>query len=120
MTTDTPAPAAIRRMVAVFGLCGFAASLATRALDPLMAELARDFSAPHGQVALLATAFALPYALVQPVLGPVGDALGKRRIVTLCAVLLALMLALAPWRRAFPGSSPRASPPASPPAASFR
>ncbi|RKK01008.1 MFS transporter, partial [Pseudoroseomonas wenyumeiae] len=94
MTTDTPAPAAIRRMVAVFGLCGFAASLATRALDPLMAELARDFSAPHGQVALLATAFALPYALVQPVLGPVGDALGKRRIVTLCAVLLALMLAL--------------------------
>lgn len=93
MTTDTPAPAAIRRMVAVFGLCGFAASLATRALDPLMAELAHDFSAPHGQVALLATAFALPYALVQPVLGPVGDALGKRRIVTFCAALLALMLA---------------------------
>jgi MFS family permease len=29
-------------------------------------------------VALLATAFAVPFALVQPVLGPVGDALGKR------------------------------------------
>jgi hypothetical protein len=28
-------------------------------------------------VALLATAFAVPFALVQPVLGPVGDALGK-------------------------------------------
>jgi predicted MFS family arabinose efflux permease len=94
MTTDTPAPAVIRRMVAVFGLCGFSGALATRALDPLMGELALDFSAPHEQVALLATAFALPYALVQPVLGPVGDALGKRRIVTLCAGLLALMLAL--------------------------
>jgi predicted MFS family arabinose efflux permease len=99
MTTETPKPAAIRRMVAVFGLCGFSGSLAGRALDPLMAELALDFHVPHGQVALLATAFALPYALVQPVLGPVGDALGKRRIVTLCAGLLALTLfccALAP------------------------
>jgi predicted MFS family arabinose efflux permease len=102
MIADTPAPATIRRMVAVFGLCGFSGALATRALDPLMAELAFDFSAPHGQVALLATAFALPYALVQPVLGPVGDALGKRRIVTLCVGLLALTLlccALAPGLR---------------------
>ncbi|MBO1079901.1 MFS transporter [Roseomonas haemaphysalidis] len=99
MTPNTPAPATIRRMVAVFGLCGFSGALASRALDPLMGELAQGFGAPHHQVALLATAFALPYALVQPVLGPVGDALGKRRIVTICAGLLALMLlgcALAP------------------------
>jgi predicted MFS family arabinose efflux permease len=94
MIPDTPAPATIRRMVAVFGLCGFSGALASRALDPLMGELSLAFAAPHERVALLATAFALPYALVQPVLGPVGDALGKRRVVTVCAGLLAAMLAL--------------------------
>ena len=44
-------------------------------------------------MALLSTAFALPYALIQPVLGPVGDALGKERIIAICLGLLALALA---------------------------
>lgn len=94
MESKAADPRAIRRMVTVFGLCGFSGALAGRALDPLMGELARDFAAPHETVALLASAFALPYALVQPVLGPVGDAFGKRRVVLLCIGLLAVMLAL--------------------------
>ncbi|MFC3125370.1 MFS transporter [Pseudoroseomonas globiformis] len=92
-------PAAIRRMVAVFGFSGFAGALAGRALDPLMGELSAEFVVPVEQVALLASAFTLPYALVQPILGPVGDAFGKRRVVALCIGLLAVMLvacALAP------------------------
>ncbi|WP_174242000.1 MFS transporter [Teichococcus oryzae] len=93
METTLAEPRAIRRMVAVFGLSGFAGALAGRALDPLMGELATEFLAPHEQVALLSSAFALPYALVQPVLGPLGDAFGKRRVVALCIGLLALMLA---------------------------
>lgn len=93
MESIQPDPAAIRRMVAVFGMSGFAGALAGRALDPLMGELAQDFATPHETVALLASAFTLPYALVQPVLGPVGDAFGKRRVVLLCIGLLAVMLA---------------------------
>lgn len=93
MESTEPHPATIRRMVAVFGLSGFAGALAGRALDPLMGELAQDFATPHETVALLASAFTLPYALVQPVLGPVGDAFGKRRVVLLCVGLLAVMLA---------------------------
>lgn len=87
-------PRTLRRMIVVFGFAGFSGALAGRALDPLMAELALDFAAPHERVALLASAFALPYALVQPVLGPVGDAFGKRRVVLLCIGLLAVTLAL--------------------------
>ncbi|MDQ1081202.1 MFS transporter [Pseudoroseomonas cervicalis] len=82
-----------RRLVLVFGLGGFAGALAGRALDPLMGELASEFHTPHAQVALLASAFTLPYALVQPVLGPMGDAFGKRRVIGLCLAALALMLA---------------------------
>ena len=93
MDTSPPDPRAVQRMVAVFGLGGFAGALAGRALDPLMGELATDFATPHEQVALLASAFTLPYALIQPILGPMGDSFGKRRIIGLCLGLLALMLA---------------------------
>jgi predicted MFS family arabinose efflux permease len=44
-------------------------------------------------VALLGTAFALPYALVQPVLGPIGDAVGKQRVMRVCLLALAVALA---------------------------
>ena len=53
-------------------------------------------------IALLATAFALPYALIQPILGPVGDALGKRRIIVIATILTGLALiacALSPRTR---------------------
>src|SRR5213078_3674303 len=45
-------------------------------------------------VALLTTAFALPFALVQPVLGPVGDMVGKVRVMIAClAVTILAMVA---------------------------
>jgi predicted MFS family arabinose efflux permease len=87
------------RLVLTFALGGFASAFATRLTDPLVAVLALDFAEDPARVALLATAFALPYALVQPVLGPVADALGKRRIITFALAFQAVFLlasALAP------------------------
>ncbi|MBU8537153.1 MFS transporter [Falsiroseomonas tokyonensis] len=86
---------ATRRLILVLGLACLASNLATRALDPLVGVLARDFMASPATIALLSTAFALPYALVQPVLGPVGDAVGKRRVIRICLIALAVALALA-------------------------
>lgn len=86
-------------LVLTFALGGFASAFATRLTDPLVAVLSLDFAADPARVALLATCFALPYALVQPVLGPVADALGKRRIVAFALAFQALFLmgsALAP------------------------
>ncbi len=62
-------------------------------VEPLVGVLARDLASPPATVALLSTAFALPYALIQPVLGPVGDALGKERVVVACLFVLTLALA---------------------------
>ncbi len=61
-------------------------------VEPLVGVLARDLATPPATVALLSTAFALPYALIQPVLGPVGDALGKERVVVACLFVLTLAL----------------------------
>ena len=73
----------------------FTSAMIVRVADPLIPEIARDLLATPGSVALLATAFAFPYALSQPVLGPLGDALGKARIMKWCLVVLAGALGLA-------------------------
>jgi len=84
--------AAARRLILLYGLTAFTTSVASRSLDPILPEIARDLAVTTDRVALLATAFALPYALVQPFLGPVGDALGKRRIIATGAILSGLAL----------------------------
>jgi predicted MFS family arabinose efflux permease len=100
MTVPTDAEAVrIRRLVALYGLTVFATNLAARSLDPILPEIARNFAVGIDTVALLASAFTLPYALIQPILGPVGDALGKRRIIAIAAVFTGVALvacALAP------------------------
>ena len=92
MAAPDPEARRIRRLIATFALTGFASSLIVRATDPLVASIALDLGAPVGTVALLASAFALPFAFVQPFLGPVGDALGKRRVILVCQILLGFMV----------------------------
>ena len=93
--SDTPAPAAsIPRLILVLACAGFGSTFALRSVEPLVGVLARDLASDAHTVALLSTAFALPYALIQPVLGPVGDALGKERVISACLAVLTLALVL--------------------------
>ena len=90
----SPPPAAsATRLIVVLGAAGFASTFALRSVEPLVGVLARDLDSDPHTTALLSAAFALPYALIQPILGPVGDALGKERIITACLVVLTLALA---------------------------
>ncbi len=75
------------------GRRGFASTFAGGWSSRWSACSPRDLSSPPATVALLSTAFALPYALIQPILGPVGDALGKERVVVACLCVLTLALA---------------------------
>ncbi|WP_431282782.1 MFS transporter [Humitalea sp. 24SJ18S-53] len=91
--------AEVRRLLLAFGVGCFASALGTRLLDPLMPQVGVEFLTDPRTTALLATAFALPYALIQPILGPIGDALGKRRVIGWCLLALAaatMLCALAP------------------------
>lgn len=71
-----------------------ASALIVRIVDPLVPQIARDLVADPHKVALLASAFAFPYALGQPILGPLGDALGKARVIKWCLAALSVAMAL--------------------------
>ena len=71
----------------------FVSSMAMRLVDPVVPDIARDLHVSAASVALLASAFTFPYALGQPILGALGDALGKARIIKITLALLALCLA---------------------------
>jgi predicted MFS family arabinose efflux permease len=90
---DSTSDAATRRLILILAICGFASSFAIRSLDPLIGVVARDLQSDPHTIALLATALAIPYAFIQPILGPVGDALGKERIMKVCLAILAATLA---------------------------
>ncbi len=67
---------------------GFATALSSRAVDPIVPLIASGLAADPKSVALLSTAFAIPFALVQPILGPVADIIGKTRLMIICLVIL--------------------------------
>jgi predicted MFS family arabinose efflux permease len=89
--SDKP-PTPLPLLIAILATGGFASTFAGRCMEPLVGTIARDFAADPKTIALIAGVYALPYALVQPVLGPIGDALGKAKIMRGGLVLLCLAL----------------------------
>jgi DHA1 family inner membrane transport protein len=69
---------------------GFVTALSTRCVDPIVPQIAWGLQVDPAAVALLSTAFALPFALVQPILGPVADMVGKIRVMVLCLAVLVI------------------------------
>ena len=66
--------------------------MSSRLVDPMVTSLAADLGAPVSSVALLSTAFTLPFAFSQPILGPLGDIFSKTRLVQISVVLLSGLL----------------------------
>ena len=83
----------------LFSICGVAATVSSRSIDPMVSLIADEFSVPTTTAAALTSLYALPFALGQPVLGPLGDAFGKARMLRIYLWILAACLfasALAP------------------------
>ncbi len=91
---DTAPPPRLSAPVLLFilCLCGFSGALATQLLDPLITSIVADFATSVSVVALLPSAFALPFGLSQPFLGPAGDAFGKPVVIKVATAILALCL----------------------------
>src|SRR5260370_40728292 len=85
--TDAP----VGRVLVFSMFAVFATSLFMRAVDPVIPQIANDFAIDTHTAALVATAFSLPYAITQPLLGGLADAFGKIRLMTWS--LLALVIA---------------------------
>ena len=87
----TPLDAAtVNRVLGVSMLAIFATSTFVRSIDPVIPPIAADLATDPATVALLSTAFALPYAVVQPLLGVLADMFGKTRLMTISLVALVL------------------------------
>ena len=68
----------------------FASTLFTRAVDPIIPQIAADLLVDPNTAALLSTAYTLPYALVQPVLGTIADFFGKTRLMNVSLFVVGL------------------------------
>lgn len=85
----------------ILACAAFVSAFSMRMIDPLVPAIARDFHIEVETAALLASAFTFPYALSQPVLGPLGDAIGKARVIKVCLFMLGVMLAAAAYASRF-------------------
>ena len=73
--------ASTRRSVLLLSFATFSSMAAQRLCDAMLPELAREFSVGLAQAAQVISVFAVVYGLCQLVYGPLGDRLGKFRIV---------------------------------------
>jgi MFS family permease len=70
-----------------------------RVSDPLLPDLANEFSLTLGHAALVITVFAIAYGFSELIFGPLGDRFGKYRVIawgTLGCALTTAICALAP------------------------
>ena len=86
----------------IYAACAFASGFALRLVDPIVLPVAGHFAVSATMAAMLNTAYALPYALAQPFLGPIGDRFGKQRCIQVCVAGMALMLAAGAFADSFP------------------
>jgi DHA1 family inner membrane transport protein len=82
-------------LILVLCFAAFAGSISYRSFDPIITTVASDFSISVQQAALLVSAYGLPYAAMQPVLGPVGDAYSKARLIKICLAITTISTAIA-------------------------
>lgn len=69
----------------------------------MLPVMAASLDVPESRIVLLATAYSLPFALMQLVFGPLGDAWGKTRLIRLSLAVVAASLVCLAWAPAFAG-----------------
>ena len=83
-------PAAVLPLLA---LAAFATGCGMRLLDPLLPTVAADLRVSVAEATIVIAAFTLPYGFCQILLGPLGDRLGKLRVMVGGLLLYGLAMA---------------------------
>lgn len=74
------------RAITWLSLAAFASAAATRLCDPMLPDLARQFGSSAAEAAHAVSGYAIAYGCFQVIFGPLGDRLGKYRLIALCAL----------------------------------
>ena len=80
----------MRPDVALLALGAFVAGISLRCVEPMLPQLATDFSTTVSAASVIVTAFAVAYACAVLLQGPLGDRYGKLRVVTIGVALAGL------------------------------
>ena len=91
----SPAAAGIGRAVVLLGVAAFASVATMRVADPLIPQVAADFEVTAGDAAVISSAFTISYAIGQFVYGPLGDRIGKLRLITWMTLISAVTIGAA-------------------------
>ncbi|MBY0453719.1 MAG: MFS transporter [Burkholderiaceae bacterium] len=83
----------------LIGLAAFTSMAAMRVCDPMLVALADEFQVTTGEASAVVAAYAIAYGVMQLFYGPLGDRIGKLRVVvaaTLACGVFSALTALAP------------------------
>ena len=87
-----------RRAITLLSIAAFASGASARLCDPMLPDLAHTFMASATETAHVVSGFSIAYGLMQIFFGPLGDRIGKYRLIaltTLASTLGSLGAALA-------------------------
>ncbi|MBS0534600.1 MAG: MFS transporter [Proteobacteria bacterium] len=79
----------MNRVLTIIAFVAFASALFTRSVDPIIPQIADSLGTDAATAALLSTAYALPYAIVQPLLGLLADMFNKAKLMLICLAVVA-------------------------------
>jgi YNFM family putative membrane transporter len=79
-----------RASLLVLGMAAFMVQADARVIDPILHVIARDFHTIPPSAAIVISSYALPYGLFQLFYGPLGDRIGKLRVMAACLALFAV------------------------------
>jgi predicted MFS family arabinose efflux permease len=94
----------VRLSIFLLSLAAFASAASLRVTDALLPRIATDFSVGIAKAAYVVTGFAVAYAVMQMLFGPLGDRFGKLRVIAYAcaaAALASVACVLAPGFAAF-------------------
>jgi predicted MFS family arabinose efflux permease len=84
-----PVPSQTRAIV-LLAVAGFASQAMVRAGDSLLPQIAADFGVTVGAASIVVSAYAVMHGSMQLVSGPVGDRVGKYRMIAIATAFCAL------------------------------
>jgi predicted MFS family arabinose efflux permease len=76
-----------RASLLILGMAAFMVQADARVIDPLLHVIAKEFSTSPPSAAIVISAYALPYGLFQLLYGPIGDRIGKIRVMAACLTI---------------------------------
>ena len=77
-------------VLTVLAFVVFASSMFARSIDPIIPQIANGLGTDAATAALLSTAYALPFAIVQPILGALADMFNKTKLILICLTIVAV------------------------------